>query len=151
MSACARPVLAAHLACRHGQGAAGSDPYFAHPRDPGSRSPERVLHNAVTRTCRKIGCDMPWMHGGDCRHGADIGLAPREPGWLTERGLSFYWIYPAIRDRVPQHGPPASYRPAWLAEPMVTKPAAQQPPAMMPAAAFPAWPAPEHPMPYGSG
>jgi len=131
--ACARPILAAHLAYRLSQGAAGSDPYFTHPRDPGSRSPERILRNAVTRTCRKIGYEMPWMHGGDCRYGADIGLTEREPGWLAERGLSLYRIDPAIRDRVPQHGPPRRYRPGWLDEPAVTKPATQPPPAVMPA------------------
>jgi hypothetical protein len=110
---CARPIFAAHLAYRRSQGAAGSDPYFTHPSDPGSRSPERILRNAVTRTCRKIGYDMPWMYGGDCRYEADIDLAAREPGWLTERGLSLYRIDPAIRDRVPQHGPPVRYRPGW--------------------------------------
>jgi hypothetical protein len=35
-----------------------------------------------------IGYDMPWLHGGDCRYGADIGLSLRESGWLAERGLS---------------------------------------------------------------
>jgi hypothetical protein len=66
---------------------------------------------------------------------------------MTERGLSLYRIDPAIRDRVPKHGPPACYRPGWLDEPMVTRPAVQQPLAMMPAAA--AWPALGRPTLYG--
>jgi hypothetical protein len=33
---CARPLFAAHLAYRRASGAAGSDPYFEHPRAPGT-------------------------------------------------------------------------------------------------------------------
>lgn len=143
--ACARPILAAHLAYRRSQGAVGSDPYFAHLRDPGSRSPQRVLHNAVTRICHAIGYDMPWMHSGDCncRYGVGTGLAAREPAWLAERGLSLYRIDPAISDRVPGHGSPLRYRPGWLDAPAAVTPATQPPQARS------ANPAPASPAPYG--
>lgn len=128
--ACARPILAAHLAYRRGQGAADGDPYFISPRGPGGGSPERMLNNAVTRTCRAIGYDPPWLHGNDCRYGADIGLTAREPGWLAGRGLSPHRIDPAISDRVPPHGSPRQYRPASLDRPAATTPAPQPPRAL---------------------
>ena len=84
---CARPLFAAHLAYRRASGAAGTDPYFAHPRDPGGKPPTDVLRAAIRSTTRRIGLDLPWMHGDDCRYGADIGLTWRGQSWLGERGL----------------------------------------------------------------
>ena len=84
---CARPLFAAHLAYRRVSGAAASDPYFEHPRDPGNKPPAECLRAAIRSTTRRIGLDLPWMHADDCRYGADIGLTWRGQSWLAERGL----------------------------------------------------------------
>jgi hypothetical protein len=112
----ARPIIAAHLAYRLGQGAADHDPFFINPRSPDG-SPERILRNSVTQVCQSIGYVPPWLHGYDCRYGADIGLAAREPGWLAERGLSLHLIDPAVSERVPPHVSPQRYRPASQRDP----------------------------------
>ncbi len=117
LPACAQPIIAAHLAYRRGQGADEGDPYFIGSRSPDRGSPERTLNNAVSRACRTIGYDPPWLHGNDCRYGADTGLTAREPGWLAERGLSLHRIDPAISDCVPPPVSPRRYRPASLERP----------------------------------
>ena len=81
----ARPLFAAHLAYRRESDAASTDPYFAHPRDPANKPATEILHAAIRSTAQRIGLDLPWMHGDDCRHGADIGLTWREQSWLAER------------------------------------------------------------------
>ncbi len=84
---CARPLFAAHLAYRRASGAAGNDPYFTHPRDPGGKSPVQYLRGAIRGTARRIGLDLAWLHGGGCRHGTDIDMTWRGQSWLAERGL----------------------------------------------------------------
>ena len=82
----ARSLFVAHLATRRASGGAGTDPYFVHPRYPG-KSPKENLRAAIRSTTRRFGLDLPWMHGGNCRHGTDIGLTWRSQSWLGERGL----------------------------------------------------------------
>jgi hypothetical protein len=84
---CARPLFAAHLAYRRSGGAEGSDPYFAHPRDPADKPATEILRAAIRSAAQRLGLDLPWMHGDDCRYGADIGLTWRGHSWLAERGL----------------------------------------------------------------
>jgi len=87
----ARPILAAHLAWRRSQGAADHEPFFTHPRDPGQRSPDGILREGVTRTCRRLGLPTPWVHAGDCRygHGSDGSYSKT---WLGERALTIGYL-----------------------------------------------------------
>ncbi|MEV3986910.1 hypothetical protein [Nonomuraea sp. NPDC049758] len=105
----ARPLLAAHLAHRRDQGAAEAEPYFLHPRDPG-RDPHDVLRAAIHRTCHRLGLDPPWLHGDDCRYGADIGLTARRPSWMSERGLRVAWITGHDELHIPRPAPPSLLR-----------------------------------------
>jgi len=66
---CARPLFTAHLAYRRQSGAASTDPYFAHPRDPAAKPATEILRAAIRSTAQRIGLDLPWMHGDDCRYG----------------------------------------------------------------------------------
>lgn len=83
----ARPILAAHLALRHGQGARGHDPFFTHPTEPGTRSPASCLREGIARTCRRLGLHAPWVHGGDCKYGLDAD-GWRHTTWMGEWGLT---------------------------------------------------------------
>ncbi|MGR6924321.1 hypothetical protein ACU635_59525 [[Actinomadura] parvosata] len=105
----ARPLLAAHLAYRRDQGAADGEPYFLHPREAG-RDPQDVLRAAIRRTCHRLGLDPPWLHGDDCRYGADIGLTARRPSWMSERGLRVTWITVHDGLHIPRPAPPSLLR-----------------------------------------
>ena len=115
---CARPLFAAHLAYRRASGAASTDPYFAHPRDPADKPATEIVRAAIRATVQRLGLDLPWMHGDDCRYGADIGLTWRGHSWLGERGLRLARTGPgqdpAIRPP-PRVGVPA--RPRWVGSP----------------------------------
>ncbi len=108
----ARSIFAAHRAYRAGHGATDEDPFFVHPHEPGRRSPAPVLREAIRRTCRQLRLDPPWVHGDNCRYGADVGLVHRRPGWMTERGLSMLMLDPQYPAHIPQPPePPARVRP----------------------------------------
>jgi hypothetical protein len=105
----ARSIFAAHRAyrvdearrapLRVGQGAIDDDPLFVHPREPGRRSPAGLLREAIRRSCRRLRIDPPWIHGDNCRYGADVGLIHRRYGWMVERGLSLLMLdaqYPVL-------------------------------------------------------
>jgi len=72
---CARALFAAHLAYRRASGAASTDPYFAHPRDPANKSATDVLRAAIRSTAQRIGLDLPWMHGDDCHQTSSVRFA----------------------------------------------------------------------------
>jgi len=110
----ARPIFAAHRAYRAGHGATDEEPFFVHPHEPGRRSPAPVLREAIRRTCRQLRLDPPWVHGDNCRYGADVGLVHRRHGWMTERGLTMLMLdpqYPAHIPQPPRPDPPARVRP----------------------------------------
>ncbi|MGH3572219.1 MAG: hypothetical protein ACRDR6_29910 [Pseudonocardiaceae bacterium] len=116
----AQAIFAAHRAYRVRQGATDADPYFAYPREPQRHCTERILRGAIRRTCHTLGIDPPWMHGGDCRYGADIGLTPRRRGWMIERGVSLLMIdpdHPIDVPRPPRTALSKRVRPAWITEP----------------------------------
>jgi len=95
-------------------GATDEDPLFTHPRQPGRRSTERLLRELIRRSCHKLGIDPPWMHGGDCRYGADAGLIRRRYGWMIERGLALLTSNPEHPVQFPQPpciAPPGRVRP----------------------------------------
>jgi hypothetical protein len=110
---CARPLFAAHLAYRRASGASGSDPYFVHPRDPG-QTPKESLREAIRRTSRQIGLDLPWVHGDGCRYGADIGVSWRGQSWLGERGLRLARTGPGQDQTITPPRPLACARPRWI-------------------------------------
>jgi hypothetical protein len=111
--ACARALFTAHLAYRHASGATGTDPYFAHPRDPAGKPATQNLRGAIRATAQRIGLDLPWMHGDSCQYGADIGLTRRGHSWLSERGLRLARTGPG-QDPIltPPRGKPC--RPRWI-------------------------------------
>jgi hypothetical protein len=111
---CAWPLFAAHLAYRQASGAASSDPYFAHPRDPGNKPATDVLRAAIRSTARRLGLDLPWMHGDDCRYGADIGVTWRGHSWLAERGLRLARTGPGQDPAITPPRPLANARPRWI-------------------------------------
>jgi hypothetical protein len=113
---CARPLFAAHLAYRREGGATSIDPYFAHPRDPGDKPATEILRAAIRSTAQRIGLDLPWMHGDDCRYGADIGLTWRGHSWLAERGLRLARTGPGQDQTVTPPRPMAVARPRWLSD-----------------------------------
>ena len=113
----ARPLFAAHLAYRRESGAASTDPFFAHTRDPADKPATEILCAAILATAQRIGLDPPWMHGDDCRYGTDIGLTWRCHSWLAERGLRLARTGPgqdsATKPPLPV-GAPA--RPGWIGD-----------------------------------
>lgn len=114
---CARPLFAAHLAYRRESGAVSTDPYFRHPRDPGNKPATDVLRAAIRSTAQRIGLDLPWLHGDDCRYGADIGVTWRGHSWLGERGLVLARTGPGQDQAIkppPPIGRPA--RPRWISD-----------------------------------
>lgn len=84
----ARLLMAAHRAYRTLQGATGTDPFFAHPDQPGQLSPEQGLLSGVRALCRDMGADRPWTHSHQCQRGSDVGQIPRLGGWMRHRALS---------------------------------------------------------------
>jgi hypothetical protein len=115
----ARSIFAAHRAYRVGQGATDDDPFFVHPREPGCRSPALSLREAIRRSCHQLRIDPPWIHGDNCRYGADVGLIHRRHGWTIERGLSLLTLdlqYPVHLPQPPHPAPPARVRPHWTGE-----------------------------------
>jgi hypothetical protein len=111
---CARALFAAHLAYRRASGAASSDPYFVHPRDPANKPATEILRAAIRSTAERLGLDLPWMHGDDCRYGADIGLTWRGQSWLAERGLRLARTGPGQDLAIMLPRPIACARPRWL-------------------------------------
>jgi hypothetical protein len=111
----ARPLFAAHLAYRRASGAASTDPYFAHPREPG-QSPTDGLRAAIRSTAQRLGLDLPWMHADDCRYGADIGLTWRGQSWLGERGLVLARTGPGQDQTITPPRPIACARPRWISD-----------------------------------
>jgi hypothetical protein len=111
----ARPLFAAHLAYRRASGAASIDPYFAHPRDPANKPATEILRAAIRSTAQRIGLDLPWMHGDDCRYGADIGLTWRGQSWLAERGLRLARTGPG-QDQTITPRPIVPARPRWISD-----------------------------------
>jgi hypothetical protein len=87
----ARPILAAHLAYRRAAGARDPHPLFVHPTDP-AQPVHHGLRTAIQHINERINLNPPWMHRSPCRWGADVGLHPRSPSWLTERGLSLHLV-----------------------------------------------------------
>ena len=112
----ARPLFAAHLAYRRESDAASTDPYFAHPRDPANKPATEILHAAIRSTAQRIGLDLPWMHGDDCRHGADIGLTWREQTWLAERGQRLVRTGPGQDQGITPPRPIVPARPRWISD-----------------------------------
>jgi hypothetical protein len=53
--ACARSLFTAHLAYRHQTGAASTDPYFAHPRDPAGKAATENLWAAAEAALKQAG------------------------------------------------------------------------------------------------
>ncbi len=45
------------------------------------------------------------MHRSPCRWGADVGVTPRSPGWLSERGLSLHLVDTPFHLRLPAPRP----------------------------------------------
>jgi hypothetical protein len=78
---------------------------FVHPHNTGVAATAQTLRDGIARTCRKLRIDPPWMHGGDCKYGADIGLTRRRQGWLIERGLTLYRIDADLAQRLPAPAP----------------------------------------------
>ena len=113
---CARPLFAAHLAYRRESGAASTDPYFAHPRDPANKPATDVLRAAIRSTAQRIGLDLPWLHGDDCRYGADIGLTWRGHSWLGERGLVLARTGPGQDQTITPPRPIVPARPRWISD-----------------------------------
>jgi hypothetical protein len=87
----ARPILAAHLAYRRGAAARDQHPLFVHPNDK-TQPIHNGLRSGIQRINERINLNPTWMHRSPCRWGADVGLAPRSPGWLTERGLTMHLL-----------------------------------------------------------
>ena len=112
----ARPLFAAHLAYRRKSGAASTDPYFAHPRDPANKPATDVLRAAIRSTAQRIGLDLPWLHGDDCRYGADIGLTWRGRSWLGERGLVLARTGPGQDQTITPPRPIVPARPQWISD-----------------------------------
>ncbi len=113
---CARALFAAHLAYRRESGAASTDPYFAHPRDPADKPATGVLRAAIRSTAQRIGLDLPWLHGDDCRYGADIGLTWRGHSWLGERGLVLARAGPGQDQTITPPRPIVPARPQWISD-----------------------------------
>ena len=113
---CARALFAAHLAYRRASDAASTDPYFAHPRDPGNKPATDVLRAAIRSTTQRIGLDLPWLHGDDCRYGADIGLTWRGHSWLAERGLVLARTGPGQDQTITPPRPIVPARPRWISD-----------------------------------
>jgi hypothetical protein len=112
--ACARSLFTAHLAYRRESGAASADPYFVHPRDPAAKPATEILRAAIRSTAQRIGLDLPWIHGDDCRYGADIGLTWRGHSWPGERGLQLARTGPGQDPMLtPPRGRPCP-RPRWV-------------------------------------
>ena len=108
----ARQLFAAHLAYRRTSGAAGTDPYFVHPAIPGSPPKAACVRRSGAR--RRIGLDLPWTHGDDCRYGSDIGLTWRGQSWLAERGLRLARTGPSQDLTITPPRPIACARPRWI-------------------------------------
>lgn len=113
---CAGSLFAAHLAYRRESGAASTDPYFAHPRDPANKPATDVLRAAIRSTAQRIGLDLPWLHGDDCRYGADIGLTWRGHSWLAERGLRLARAGPGQDQTITPPRPIVPARPRWISD-----------------------------------
>ncbi len=111
---CARPLFAAHLAYRRESGAASTDSYFAHPRDPANKPATDALRAAIRSTAQRIGLDLPWLHGDDCRYGADIGVTWRGHSWLGERGLVLARTGPGQDQAIKPPPPILPARPRWI-------------------------------------
>lgn len=106
LPAYARPILAAHLAYRRAAGARDRHPLFVHPTDP-AQPVHHGLRTAIQRINERINLNPPWMHRSPCRWGADIGLHPRSPSWLTERGLSLHLVDAPFHLQTPSAQPRA--------------------------------------------
>jgi hypothetical protein len=96
----ARGIVAAHLAYRRGAGARDHHPFFIHPTDE-TQPVHPGLRAGIQRTNERININPPWMHRSPCRWGADVGVTPRSPGWLTERGLSLHLVDTPFHLRLP--------------------------------------------------
>ena len=110
----ARPLFTAHLAYRRQSGAASTDPYFAHPRDPAGKPATGILRAVIRSTARRLGLDLPWMHGDNCRYGTDIGVTWRGHSWLGERGLRLACTGPGQDPAISPPRPLANARPRWI-------------------------------------
>ncbi len=100
----ARAIVAAHLAYRRSIGARDHDPFFIHPT--GEAQPVHPdLRAGIQRTNERINLNPTWMHRSPCRWGADVGVTPRSPSWLTERGLSLHLVDTPFHLRLPAPRP----------------------------------------------
>ncbi|MFI6296619.1 hypothetical protein ACIBEJ_33865 [Nonomuraea sp. NPDC050790] len=89
MPPAAAPLLAAHLVRRRAAGARDDDPYFPRHDHPGrERDPERMLREAVLRTCHRIKLSPAWLRRSHCRHGDQIGTDVGNCDWLSARALT---------------------------------------------------------------
>ncbi|KMO93496.1 hypothetical protein [Streptomyces roseus] len=96
----AAPLVAAHLAYRRSQGATDNDPLFIHDKDPGRKSPELHLREAVIRTCHRIHFNPAWLHRSHCRHGDETAHDAAAAGWMHYRGLDLIALSDDVRDRL---------------------------------------------------
>ncbi|MDP5317383.1 hypothetical protein [Streptomyces poriferorum] len=96
----AAPLVAAHLAYRRSQGATDANPLFIHTKDPGRKSPELQLREAVIRTCHRIHFNPAWLHRSHRRHGDETAHDAAAAGWMHYRGLDLTALSDDIRSRL---------------------------------------------------
>jgi hypothetical protein len=81
-----------------GHGRAPNPTGEAQPVHPG-------LRLGIQRLNDRINLNPPRMHRSPCGWGADVGVTPRSPGWLTERGLSLHLVDAPFHLRLPAPRP----------------------------------------------
>ncbi len=84
-----------------------------HTGDEARRPPRR---RTAAPQGPRIGLDLPWLHGDDCRYGADIGLTWRGHSWLGERGLVLARTGPGQDQIITPPRPIVPARPRWISD-----------------------------------